>query len=176
MNLYYNANGARTLLNAPITPFTVVFCHIIAHPFTTTADLSLLADFVATLTELRRFSDGMVKLSRLCDIFCKVATLYVRAKDKEASQRVDAGDPSLDWIGQSAVHDIDQYLSTIGFVPPPTSADSIRDGFGSNAEVDNSFLIDWYDGNSSLMGFLEQDLTFPGHTNYGYVPGQSRWC
>ncbi|TKA67746.1 hypothetical protein B0A55_07789 [Friedmanniomyces simplex] len=162
-----------TLLKAPITPFTVTFCHIIAHPFTADTDLSLLAEFVATLKDLRRFSDGMVKLYRLCDVFCKVATLYIQAKVNEAGQRGELqyrDTPLPNWIGQPAVNDIDGYLSTIGFAPPPGSLNGGPGIFGSNEDFDASFLNDWYEGNNSLMGFLEQDLTFPGEFDYGYMP------
>ncbi|KAK1021988.1 hypothetical protein LTS16_026087 [Friedmanniomyces endolithicus] len=158
-----------TLLKAPITPFTVTFCHIIAHPFMADADLGLLADYVATLKDLRRFSDGMIKMYRLCDVFCKVATLYVYAKINEAKQggEVQYHDTPA-WIGQPAVNDIDGYLSTIGFAPPPPGG--IAGGpevFGGNEDFDASFLLDWYEGNNSLMGFLEQDPTFPGDLGYG---------
>ncbi|KAK5143958.1 hypothetical protein LTR32_004014 [Rachicladosporium monterosium] len=158
-----------TLLKAPITPFTVTFCHIIAHPFMADADMGLLADYVATLKDLRRFSDGMIKMYRLCDVFCKVATLYVHAKINEAKQggQVEYHDTPA-WIGQPAVNDIDGYLSTIGFAPPPPGGiDGGPDMFGGNEDFDASFLLDWYEGNNSLMGFLEQDLTFPGDLGYG---------
>ncbi|TKA68876.1 hypothetical protein B0A55_09252 [Friedmanniomyces simplex] len=74
-------------------------------------------------------------------------------------------------IGQPAVNDIDGYLSTIGFAPPPGSVDGGPDMFGINEDFDASFLNDWYEGNNSLMGFLEQDMTFPGELDYGYMPG-----
>ncbi|KAK0276305.1 hypothetical protein LTR35_010630 [Friedmanniomyces endolithicus] len=158
-----------TLLKAPITPFTVTFCHIIAHPFMADADLGLLADYVATLKDLRRFSDGMIKMYRLCDVFCKVATLYVHAKINEAKQggKIQYHDTPA-WIGQPAVNDIDGYLSTIGFAPPPPGGiEGGPDVFGGDEDFDASFLLDWYEGNNSLMGFLEQDLTFPGDLGYG---------
>ncbi|KAK0904105.1 putative pyridoxal kinase [Friedmanniomyces endolithicus] len=160
-----------TLLKAPITPFTVTFCHIIAHPFMADADLGLLVDYVATLKDLRRFSDGMIKMYRLCDVFCKVATLYVHAKINEAKQggKIQYHDTPA-WIGQPAVNDIDGYLSTIGFAPPPPGGiEGGPDMFGGNEDFDASFLLDWYEGNNSLMGFLEQDLTFPGDLGYGDV-------
>ena len=143
----------RSLLKAPITPFLVVFCSIIAHPSTSSGDLELLIAFVATLHDLRRFSDGMLKMYALCDIFCKVATLYVRAKGKEARL-----EPSADWMGQPAVNDIDGYLSTMGFAPFPADANVMLNELGGNDEF--SFLSDWHEGSNSLMGFLEQDLTF----------------
>lgn len=168
----------RTLLKGPITPFTVTFCHIIAHPLATSADLALLAEFVATLKDLRRFSEGMVKLYRLCDIFCNVANLYVQAKEKESRSfnattqpGITIVDSSAEWIGQPAVNDIDEYLATMGFAPPPASAANVvPNPMDSNLDLDASFLMDWYQGNSSLMGFLEQDLSYPGESGDGYMP------
>ncbi|KAK5166583.1 uncharacterized protein LTR77_008126 [Saxophila tyrrhenica] len=183
-----------TLLKAPLTPFTVVFGHIIAHPFNTHDDLQLLADWVETLKQLRRFSGGMVKLHKLCDIFCKVAALYVRAKGNETStirstngawvvnadshmlapqyqdhayNNAATMDFDSDWIGQPAVNDIDQYLSTFGLAPTGTA-----NGYGmSGGDFDPSFLNDWYQANGSLMGFLEQDLLFPEGQMGDFVPG-----
>lgn len=158
----------RTLLKAPITPFTVTFCHIIAHPLGSAGDLRLLTEFVATLKELRRFSDGMAKLHKLSDVFCKVAELYVRSKAQESAQQVNLGPNSTavqappSWVGQPAVHDIDNYLSTMGFMVPPATS---LDGFSSNdfgdVQYDANYLTGWYAGNSSLMGLLEQDMSLP---------------
>jgi hypothetical protein len=156
-----------TLLNVPMTPFIVIFCHIIVHPFTSNVDLSLLAEFVTMLQHLCRFSEGVIKLYRLCDTFSKVGNLYVQAKHNQSGPQLDTQptdftvDPNSDWIGQPAVNNIDDYLSAMGFLPP-------SDSFTGNAEYDTSFLADWYQGNSSLMGLLEQDLTFPGSSQYGY--------
>ncbi|KAI7231683.1 hypothetical protein KC330_g6295 [Hortaea werneckii] len=169
-----------TLLKAPITPFIVTFCHITAHPFSTKDDLQLLADFVATLKELCRFSDGMAKLHKLCDVFCKVADLYVRAKALEATQvnntmsYNNAGNASAvpDWMGQPAVNDIDDYLSTIGFAPPATMPlNGYSDASLQTTQFDPSYLTGWYAGSSSIMGLLEQDMPFPDVANAGQWPG-----
>jgi hypothetical protein len=143
----------------------VTFCHIIANPTSASADLRLLADFVATLQSLSHMSDGIDKLYRLCDIFQKVADLYVKAKVQEAS--------SMDnprWNGlmaptagpaQPSISDMDGHLSAMGFAPPPPPALD-GSGFGSsaeNAEFDANYLQDWFSGNSSLTEFLEFDMT-----------------
>lgn len=171
---------SRTLLKAPITPFIVTFCHITAHPFSTKDDLQLLADFVATLKELCRFSDGMAKLHKLCDVFCKVADLYVRAKALEATQvnntmsYNNAGNASAvpDWMGQPAVNDIDDYLSTIGFAPPATMPlNGYSDASLQTTQFDPSYLTGWYAGSSSIMGLLEQDMPFPDVADGAQWPG-----
>lgn len=173
---WHPADDERTLLKAPITPFIVVFCHIIAHPFETSEDLQLLAEFVVTLYELRRFSDGMVKMYKLCDVFSKVANLYVRAKTSESSNEAElnAGtitdSASSNWIGQPAVDDIDEYLSAIGFAPPPAPAiNELSADMTGDMPFDASYLADWYAGNSSLMGLLEQDIGYS--LNSGEWPG-----
>lgn len=95
----------------------------------------------------------MVKLHALCDIFCRVATLYVQAKANETLT-------SSSWIGQPTVSEIDNYLELIGFAPAPLAdPDTILSG---NEAFDPSFLNDWFQGNSSLVGFLEQDMLLPG--------------
>ncbi|KAK5738434.1 hypothetical protein LTR17_005962 [Elasticomyces elasticus] len=170
-----------TLLKTPITPFTVTFCHIIAHPYAATADIELLAEFVATLKELCRYSDGILKLHRLCDIFCKVASLYVQAKQKEASQKQNLqyrGSASMQpepWMGQPAVNDIDQYLTAIGFAPPTALGDDGQIAMDGSMDFDASFLNDWYQGNNTIMGFLEQDIPdipMSGQFDFGYTNGQ----
>ena len=171
-----------TLLKGPITPFVVTFCHIIAHPYAGSEDLELLGNFVYTLGNLRRFSDGMIRLHKLCDVFTKVATLYVRAKTNEANTPMDADDPSIaafsdtapdGWIGQLEVKDIDEYLSTIGFAPPPDGTiNANADAIDGIPEFDPNFLMDWYQGNSSLMGLLEQDLAFTGEQGQDFGPDQ----
>lgn len=172
-----------TLLKGPITPFVVTFCNIVAHPLTTKEDLCLLEEFVRTLQNLRRFSDGMIKLHRLCDVFCKVATLYVRSKASEAKQVPDMDhgsgamapvlDPNVDWTGQPASNDIDTYLSTMGFAPPSGGNINGEPSGLDDLAFDPSFLMDWYQGNNSLMGLLEQDTDFWNGTGYDFQSGPS---
>jgi hypothetical protein len=140
----------------------VTFCHIIANPTVANADLCLLADFVATLQSLRHMSDGIDKLYRLCDIFQRVADLYVRAKIQEASGMHPQWDslmaPTATAPMQPSISDMDGHLSAMGFAPPALDGD----GLGSsteNAEFDANYLQDWFSGNSSLTEFLEYDMT-----------------
>jgi hypothetical protein len=143
----------------------VTFCHIIANPTSASPDLRLLADFVATLQSLSHMSDGIDKLHRLCDIFQKVADLYVKAKVQEASGVNNH--PQWDGLmaaptagpAQPSISDMDGHLSAMGFAPPPALDGS---GFGSsaeNAEFDANYLQDWFSGNSLLTEFLEFDMT-----------------
>jgi hypothetical protein len=155
----------------------VVFCHIITHPFTTQHDLQLLGDFVATLKQLFRFSEGMAKLHKLCDTFCKVASLYVRAKHSEMAQKNDLepeyalNDSTSGFYGQPMVDDIDNYLLSMGLLPPSMATESDPAGASGDVGFDPSFLNDWYQGNSSLMGLLEQDMSFAEYGSMDDVGG-----
>jgi len=164
------------LLHAPFTPFTVTFCHIIANPTTTHEDLALLASFVKALEALSHLSDGVTKLHRLCDVFQKVAELYVHAKAQEASRStVPANTNMLPATGsmEPAINDIDDYLSTIGFAPPvPTAMNGSTTDTSIDQYFDADYLNEWFSGNSSLMGLLEQDLTLPHDPSFGYLPNQ----
>jgi hypothetical protein len=163
-----------TLLHAPFTPFTVTFCHIIANPTHATDDLRLLADFVATLQSLSHFSEGVAKLYRLCDVFQKVADLYVQAKAQEATRMMlqdNSAAPPTQPSMQPAINDIDGYLSTIGFAPP-AATENIADNPTGSDQLDATYLNDWFCGNSSLMGLLEQDLTYPGWPDLNFMPAQ----
>jgi hypothetical protein len=143
----------------------VTFCHIIANPTVANADLCLLADFVATLQSFSHMSDGIEKLYRLCDIFQRVADLYIKAKVQEAN----GTHPQWDGLmapttaaapTQPSISDMDGHLSAMGFAPP-----AVFDGGGlagsstENAEFDANYLQDWFSGNSSLTEFLEYNMT-----------------
>lgn len=161
------------LLHAPFTPFTVTFCHIVANPTISSDDLELLANFVSALQSLSHISEGVAKLYRLCDVFQKVADLYVQAKTQEA-HHAQANDGDISSFGgsmQPAISDIDDYLQAIGFAPPPPvdMQDFNNTGQLSEAPFDANYLNDWYYGNSSMIGMLEQDMAFPGDqtSNYG---------
>jgi len=169
----WSAHCHWSLLHAPFTPFTVTFCHVIANPTTASEDLQLLGDFVATLKSLSHLSEGVGKLYRLCDVFQKVADLYVKAKAQEAARitmQSSNAAPTTQPSMQPAINDIDGYLSAIGFAPPAT------DNFANNStggnQLDATYLNDWFYGNSSLMGLLEQDITYPGWSDVNFTPTQ----
>jgi phage terminase small subunit len=142
----------------------VTFCHIIANPLNGNDDLCLLAEFVATLRSLEYLSEGVAKLYRLCDIFQKIAELYTQAKIQEANRHNQQNDISSDPVIESmqpAVNDIDGYLSSIGFAPPSTP-NTFSGVLVDDAQLDADYLSNWFDGNNTLMGLLEQDLAYTG--------------
>ena len=92
---------------------------------------------------MRTFSDGMIRLHKLCDVFTKVAMPYVRAKTNEAafetsmSSGVIANDnTSSGNFGQYAVDDIDEYLSSIGFGPPANQTTGLAEGVNDLPDLD----------------------------------------
>lgn len=109
-----------TFLHAPFTPFTVTFCNVIANPTSTRSDLRLLQDYVTTLKALSHLSEGVGKLYSLCDIFQKIADLYMQAKGQQSSL-TDHDSYGIVAFTQSTVQgatrEINMCLSTIGLTP-----------------------------------------------------------
>lgn len=133
---------SRAVLQAPITPFTVLFCEVIAHPDSADEDLRFLQKYTNVLEELSSFSDGLTKIHRLCDIFCKVAVLYVRSKTNNGPNLYPEGQ------GFAPSEDIDNYLAGIGL------AYSNQSSLG-----DAEMLDEWYQGHATLMDFLDRGIT-----------------
>jgi len=71
-----------------------------------------------------------------------------------------------------AINDIDGYLSTIGFAPP-TGAGAGKGTAEPSVDqyFDADYLNEWFSGNTSLMGLLEQDFLVPVDGDVGYLPG-----
>lgn len=151
----------RTLLHAPFTPFTVTFCHIIADPANTDADLRLLVDYVETLRSLRHLSQGVAKLHHLCNNFQKIAVLYVGARAHEALSTASQSEDLAALVETStepAAREIDDYLSTIGFAPPGSVG--FVEGFVNDQSMDANHLTDWLYGKSTLIGLLDRDSPY----------------
>jgi hypothetical protein len=155
-----------TLLHAPFTPFTITFCHVIAHPARSIKDLCLLGEFTATLRKLSHVSESMAKLYRICDVLQKVADLYVKAKAQEAASSITAAAATAQSTNrtiapqhpvQSTIRNIDGYLSAIGIAPATHNLGGTH--MQHNDQADTSYLHDWFHGNGSLMGLLEHDLS-----------------
>ncbi|EUC47715.1 hypothetical protein COCMIDRAFT_89316 [Bipolaris oryzae ATCC 44560] len=70
-----------SILQAPITPFIVLFCNAIQT--TNRTDLDSLSDFVTSLESCKTFSEGAERLYKMCLLFLKVAKIYIQAKEKE---------------------------------------------------------------------------------------------
>lgn len=79
-------------MNCPFTPFLVLFCHAIATATadttdTDTSDLRRLGDFVSSLQSAADVAEAAERFCRLCQVFHRVAELYVSAKMKRRQQQ-----------------------------------------------------------------------------------------
>ncbi|XPS76842.1 hypothetical protein M3J09_008886 [Ascochyta lentis] len=72
-----------TLLHTPFTPFLVIFCHIIETQ--STSDLAMLGDFLETLQPARGTSSAIEKMFLVCDVFHRVAKLFIGAAARNPS-------------------------------------------------------------------------------------------
>ncbi|EMD85979.1 hypothetical protein COCC4DRAFT_146409 [Bipolaris maydis ATCC 48331] len=116
-----------SILQAPFTPFIVIFCNAIQKADTTdvSADLQSLSEFVTSLESCRTISEGAEKLYRMCHLFLRVARLYVTAKAQDAALRsrtaaqnhqnyYTANGAQLDL---NAMSQFDPYLNALGLLP-----------------------------------------------------------
>ncbi|KAF2802192.1 uncharacterized protein BDZ99DRAFT_552095 [Mytilinidion resinicola] len=144
------------VMNAPFTPFLVLFCHVIT--VYEQSDLSLLCDFVATLYSHKKTSVSTEKLRRLFDVFYRVAKVYVESKTQDLYGSQPAGNaipPSNDFMDVGYGAEFDAYLSQLGMAPNPVYPNTAQEN-----EFDASTnLQEWFSGNQYIMGLLEQDLT-----------------
>ena len=151
-------------LNVPLTPFTVLFCHIIANYQDCEEDLNLLERFVRSLHRSRSVSEGTEKLFQLCSVFWNVAKAYVHVKNQELSEHhgtSNAMETNNDQtLPQSVTGDFDEYLSALGLAPQPAqmgSTDLTVPGYQLEEDI-STYLQNFYSGNASLYGLLEHDL------------------
>ncbi|KAJ4984606.1 fungal specific transcription factor domain-containing protein [Stagonosporopsis vannaccii] len=117
-----------SILQAPFTPFIVVFCNSIQK--SDSLDLSTLQNFVASLESCRTISEGADKLYKMCHLFLQVAKLYIQAKKNDSrSQPQTVSQPFTDTfytpedgsqLDLSTMTQFDPYLSALGLVPNST--------------------------------------------------------
>ncbi|KAI6321217.1 hypothetical protein MCOR30_007993 [Pyricularia oryzae] len=95
-----------SVLLTPFAPFFVIFCQTIST--SSSADLALIQAFAASLIPASEYSEPVKRLQRLCDVFCKVAAVYLEAKAR-ASQ---VGDQDMMQIG----NEFDMYFGALGLM------------------------------------------------------------
>jgi hypothetical protein len=125
----------------------VIFCHIIEK--SNLDDLQRLAKFTASLEPVLSLSPAMEKLHRLCKVLYQVATLYVEAK----AQANDQKDHDMTVVGNN----FDVYLSQLGFISPQHTVSGTSVGSGDGFGQTPSQLADWFTGNTSILGLMEED-------------------
>ncbi|KAF2495469.1 hypothetical protein BU16DRAFT_461129 [Lophium mytilinum] len=141
------------VMNAPFTPFLVLFCHVIT--VYDQADLQLLGSFVDTLHSYTKTSVNTEKLRRLFDVFYRVAKVYMESKTQDLYGPQLAGTaipPSNEFMDVGYGAEFDAYLSQLGMAPNPVYPNTAQ-------ENDSTNLQEWFSGNQYIMGLLEQDLT-----------------
>lgn len=140
---------AWTILYAPFTPFLVIFSNVLATA--NTDDLARLHDFVDSISD-SDFSNGARKMHHVCEMFYRIAKLYVLAKQAQQPEDTAVAVPSLDstpYSGGPDLNTLNPYLNAIGFAGDPML--DLNNGINPDAG-------DWFQGNQWVMGLLDDDL------------------
>lgn len=130
-------------LYTPLTPFTVLFTHVIHDHENGRVDLQLLNDFVESLKPARHVSNTIDRFHSLCSKFCQIAEAYVSAKSQEA-----------------VMTEFDNYLSTLGLLPQPISQGNGLEMDPIASSLPPHTYQDWYSGNVGLYGLIDQETDF----------------
>ncbi|KAF1815338.1 hypothetical protein P152DRAFT_455055 [Eremomyces bilateralis CBS 781.70] len=148
------------IINAPLTPFIVVFCHSIA--FSDEHDLALLHGFVNSFGSAVQKTEVCAKLHKLCSVLHHVAKTYVEAKKAGSGalvqQQMSGGVGAEQTNNQWGIDQFDRYLNALELTPgfignatwpngPVTGPDQ-RMSMTSNPE------------NQVIMNLLEDDLSY----------------
>ncbi|CAN9368529.1 unnamed protein product [Alternaria alternata] len=118
-----------SVLQAPFTPFIVLFCNAIQKADTSDVDSDIhsLSEFVTSLESCRTISEGADKLYKMCHLFLRVTKLYVAAKRQDAASRVRGISQNKHsgyyttvdgtQFDLSTMSQFDPYLSALGLMP-----------------------------------------------------------
>lgn len=152
------------LLDAPLTPFTGVFCNVIANPESSSEDMALLEDFLSSLQPAVALSEGVEKFHQLCSVFVNVARAYVRAKAQQRHAGENDTSYSFGQDLQPVTGEFDGLSAAMGFYGSDFQGDTRDRSMVDQSTLHDSNdllqpgLADWQSGNVSLYGLLEQDL------------------
>ena len=164
----------RTVIHTPFAPFLVVFCNVISGSDMT--DLKLLEEFTLSLESSRQASEATEKLFLVCDVFCRVAQLYVSASGVDAEDSNAAVDntsmpfPSSQNSNASSTQqlaraELDPYLNKLGFFGASgddsgvvVSVDGMMEGLEGFTR--GGTLGEWFSGNQFISSLLEDDLSY----------------
>lgn len=179
-----------TVIHAPFTPFTVLFCNVIAT--SDRADLNRLGDFANSLESSFANTEATLKFRRVCQMFHQMAVRYVEAKARSSSTPapnvpvevnhknpfgapypegniMGLGVPWQDFNMPDSVpvSEFDQYFTALGFAPQPGNGvvrQSVTEapvvGPDGQMAYDATGLGNWYQGNQYMFNLLEQDLSY----------------
>lgn len=102
----------------------MIFCNTIQN--TDVVDLASLQDFVTSLEGCRTISEGADKLYKMCNLFTRVARLYLQAKIQDTTiqpQSTLESQPNYYTTAEGSQFDLnsmtefDPYLSALGLMP-----------------------------------------------------------
>ena len=157
-----------TLLHTPFTPFLVIFCHIIETQ--STSDLTMLGDFLQTLQPARGISSAIEKMFLVCDVFHRVAKLFIGAAARDPSfpnpttpdqptqtQLRKELDPFMTRIGINNAYDAG--LNGNGFCPY-TASTQPNATYDINAFASGGNMGEWFSEDQLITTLLGNDFNF----------------
>jgi hypothetical protein len=155
------------LLHTPFTPFLVIFCHIIETQ--STSDLAMLGDFLQTLQPARGISSAIEKMFLVCDVFHRVAKLFIgaAARDPSFSNPTTPDQPPQTQLRK----ELDPFMTRIGINNTydsgfnSTGFDTYAASTQPNAAFDmNAFpsgnMGEWYSEDQLITTLLGNDFNF----------------
>ncbi|KAF2025655.1 hypothetical protein EK21DRAFT_75922 [Setomelanomma holmii] len=149
-----------SILQAPFTPFIVIFCNAIQNSDAT--DLPSLQNFVASLESCRAISEGADRLYKMCRLFLQVARLYLQSKEQAPtvpSQTFSPSQPNYyvnvdgSQIDVNSMTEFDPYLSALGLMP--NSAFSMT----NSADPQGAAAVDTFSQAQDVSGFSSFDMS-----------------
>lgn len=178
-----------SLLQAPFTPFIVLFCNIITH--CNEQDLITLSDFVISLDSARATSEGAERLYKVCHLFLLVAKHYLEAKRNEANAQrgsvnqdgfyvtnpPNTSNATTQQLDANGMNQFDPYLSALGLLPnnpwsnipsgpyASTMGPNTFQGLDDNTMMQQNTVQEWFSGSRYIMGLMEDDITMPDFNN-----------
>jgi hypothetical protein len=136
-------------------------------------DLQLLELFVSTLEYARESSESAEKLFLVCDVFYRVAKLYIEALQKCAWQNTSTGSRSQDarlstsqntqgynTLPAAARAELDPYLSRFGFGLGEQMDFETTAGIGMDNFAATTNLAQWIEGNQFMNSLMDEDLSY----------------
>ncbi|KAI5458317.1 hypothetical protein BGZ63DRAFT_61582 [Mariannaea sp. PMI_226] len=143
-----------TILCAPFTPLTVLFCHVIET--SNREDLEIIGRFAASFQPVLSISPAIDRFQRLCKVLHHVAEVYMGAKEQ--------GQQDQDMY--AAGNDFDMYFLQLGILSQSQPFEGMESGIsGSELRETNvapvnqaQQLEDWFSGNRSIMSMMEEEF------------------
>lgn len=155
-----------TLLHTPFTPFLVIFCHIIETQ--SPSDLAMLENFLQTMQPARGTSSAIEKMYLVCDVFHRVAKLFIGAAARDPSfsnpttpdhptqtQLRKELDPFMTRIGINNAYDAG--FNATNFDPYTPSDDTMYD---MNTFIPGGNMGEWYSKDQLITTLLGNDFNF----------------